>query len=113
MGRGLSQLQKEIMERAGKGYIAPAEVLDWCGCWTDTDDASYKTHKARASATASRALRSLVTRGLLVYVRARWVGDANLYMLKGWQGPLPRVRSQHAQNMMMAMAAGIPSSFKS
>jgi hypothetical protein len=101
MGRGLSQLQKDILAEASKGYITPTEATE-CA-WKFDDEAGYETKKARASATASRALRSLEKRNLLVYVRHYWVGYANLYMLKGWEGPLPRILSRHVMNFEAAM----------
>jgi hypothetical protein len=82
MGRGLSEVQQEIMEAARlRGYITPAEAVD--AAWL---------HDAKACdvrSTASRALRRLCARGLLRFERAQFQAMANLYVVVGWYGPTP------------------------
>lgn len=101
MGRGLSQLQIDIMRvTREKGYITPAAAA--AEAWANLSEAAYKNMLACAAASASRALRRLVQRGLLVRVqralyeglrgnpvRPRYRGQSDLYRLSGWHGPLP------------------------
>jgi hypothetical protein len=89
MGRGLSQLQKDIMEHAQSvGYISPqkASELTW-----ETWHGSAMPSSKLITATSSRALRRLVRRGLLVKQRLRMeisygVARWNVYQLPEFKG---------------------------
>jgi len=94
MGRGLSSVQKRIMEEAGKGFITPHEAVELA-----MENVSWKGDAIRtASAIASRSLRRLVTRGLLIKMPARYRKQASVYRLKEWVGCMPWVDSKQVMN---------------
>jgi len=117
MGRGISPLQTGIMKHATEqGFIAPYEAVEiaWSFIPDDaTDDyAGYDLDdKGRngASASASRSLRRLVARGLLIYVRARFYRQSDVYRVAGWVGCLPWVERHTLANHLQRMQDGLPS----
>lgn len=109
MGRGLSPVQNEIMEVARRqGFITPYDAREcaWMNVSWDVSR-SYSDCYATAAAIASRSLRRLVARGLLVYERTRWVGHADVYRLAGWYGALPRLKRPTLANFHERMQADI------
>lgn len=90
--RGLSLLQKRIMAVAAKGWITPHEA---CSC---VEIGEYSDNwEAISAATASRALRRLVQRGLLNRVPSEYRGQSDVYRLTNWQGTIPWIHSQHSR----------------
>jgi hypothetical protein len=81
MGRGLSPVQHAIMKQARLcGYITPAQAVEL---------GSYAERLDDVRSTASRALRRLCVRGLLVKEWSGYWKWGWRYRLAGWSGPLP------------------------
>jgi hypothetical protein len=96
--RGLSLLQKQIMAVAAKGWITPSEA---CECVEMQDDwGDDDTWLAKQAASASRALRRLVRRGLLVYCRPKYLAQSPAYRLPKFHGELPYNNSAHTKKAM-------------
>lgn len=95
--RGLSLLQKRIMAVAAKGWITPNEA-NACAYTEATEE--LENWEACVAAAASRSLRRLVQRGLLVYCRPKWVAQSPVYRLPDWNGELPRNNSPHTRRAM-------------
>jgi hypothetical protein len=88
MGRGLSPVQHAIMEQARlRGYVTPAKAVELGSHAERLDD---------VRSTASRALRRLCIRGLLVKEWSGYWKWGWRYRLAGWSGPLP---SQYSEIM--------------
>lgn len=74
MGRGLSTLQKDIMEIATvKGYVTPAQAAE----------------RASSHQASSRAIARLIQRGLLFKDDWSHCSWGTRYRLTGWCGALP------------------------
>jgi hypothetical protein len=67
----------------------------------------YHAMNATAAAIASRSLRRLVARGLLIYDRALWRRHSDVYRLAGWYGPTPRMPRPSLANYHERMHAGL------
>lgn len=89
--RGLSLLQKRIMAIAAQGYVTPWDAVE---CALRTLDYS-DTWGNISSASASRALRRLVQRGLLVPERRKFKHQSPVYRRVGWAGEIPYIASSH------------------
>lgn len=82
------------MAVAAKGWITPSEA---CECVEMQDDwGDDDTWLAKQAASASRALRRLVRRGLLVYCRPKYLAQSPAYRLPKFHGELPYNNSAHA-----------------
>jgi hypothetical protein len=78
MGRGLSELQRDIMKQATeRGYVRASHALD--SAYHFLEPVSSKNFRQTAKASASRALNRLVRRGLLMKHRCRYVGWPTFY----------------------------------
>ena len=104
MGRGLSEMQHAILEKARlRGYITPAEAME--ESWTNiTFCSSRAIPKVRS--TASRALRRLCIRGLLWHDKSeRWhathtrqIFGWDVYRVVGWYGCMQFMDSEQIRN---------------
>lgn len=104
MGRGLSPVQNEIMQVAQRqGFITPHDAVE-CSF---INVSPFGNPIATASAIASRSLRRLVARGLLVYDRALWRRHSDVYRLAGWYGPTPRLPRPSLANFHERMEADL------
>jgi hypothetical protein len=108
MGRGLSPVQNEIMQVARRqGFITPYDAREcaWRNVSLDDTSRSFAATNAVAAAIASRSLRRLVARGLLVYERRRFLRQSNVYRLTGWYGCLPWLKQPTLANFHERMDA--------
>jgi hypothetical protein len=104
MGRGLSPVQHKIMEHARRqGFITPHDAVE-CAF---TNVSEYGDPVATASAIASRSLRRLVQRGLLIFERRRFRRQSNVYRLAGWYGCLPWLKQPTLANYHDRMNEGL------
>lgn len=110
MGRGLSPVQTDIMEHARRqGFITPYDAREcaWKNVSLDDTSRSFAATNAVAAAIASRSLRRLVARGLLVFERRRFRRQASVYRLTGWYGCLPWLKQPTLANFHERMQADI------
>ena len=84
--RGLSLLQKRIMAVAAKGWITPSEAT----ICANNDE------QCVAAAAASRALRRLVTRGLLIHAPSRYRNGSAAYRRADWHEEIPYIPSANS-----------------
>jgi hypothetical protein len=108
--RGLSLLQKRIMAVAAKGWITPDEARTCAYRDYHWDfEEPLKMLEARVAASASRALRRLVQRNVLILEPSQFLNQSSAYRLAGWTGALPWLESRHTRMSQIRSAELRPS----
>src|SRR5258708_39971638 len=95
MGRGLSQLQREILGVVkAKGYTTTFDTINLTlNMFQKTFD--YGKGVKSGYASASRALRRLVERGALLKLRNQYVGYSDVFVLPDFVGDVPKVKRRY------------------
>jgi hypothetical protein len=95
---GLSVLQKKILDVVKtRGYTTAFDTVDLTFRMDDTFEKPYRKLMASARASASRALRRLVERGLLVKVRSKYIGYSDIFIHPDFTDEPPVVKRKFAE----------------
>ena len=100
--RGLSELQRKILDTVKrKGHTTTFDTINLTLSFNP--DFTFKQGMRSAYASASRALRRLVDRGLLMKLRSQYVGYSDVFVLPDFEGDIPDVKRRYGMVEMYKM----------